>query len=130
MYSLKDMPSPSSMFSAYASMAASIMLFRSMANDLIPHPIRAYLFATLCHYFRSQSNNELTLVIEECDGNIGRNQVYDASETYLCTKISPAAGRLKVVKSPKEKSITLRFERGEKIEDSFRRDRSEMEIYM
>ncbi|KAK9284302.1 hypothetical protein L1049_023473 [Liquidambar formosana] len=117
MYSLNDMPSPSSMFSAYASMAASIMLFRSMANDLVPKPIRAYLFSTLCYLFKRQSN-ELTLVIEE-QNSIGRNQVYDASEIYLCTKISPDAERLKIVKSPKEKSLTIQFEKGEKIEDSY-----------
>ena len=37
------MPSPSVVFSAYASMTASIMLARSMANDLIPQPLHSYL---------------------------------------------------------------------------------------
>ncbi|KAL4368719.1 hypothetical protein GQ457_05G012760 [Hibiscus cannabinus] len=117
MFSTKEMPSPSSLFSAYASMAASIMLFRSMANDLIPYPLRNYLFSTLGYFFKPRSQM-LTLVIEESNG-MARNQVYDASEVYLCTKISPNTERLKISKTPKEKNLTIRLQKGEKIVDFF-----------
>lgn len=99
-------------------MAASMMLFRSMAKDVIPNPVRDYLLSTLRQIFRFQSGRLLTLVIEENNG-IGRNQVYDDSQIYLCTKISPDAERLKVVKSPKEKNLSIRLEKGETIHDSF-----------
>ncbi|XP_075654159.1 AAA-ATPase At3g50940-like isoform X2 [Castanea sativa] len=115
MFPTRDMPSPSSLFSAYASMAASIMLVRSMANDLIPHPIRGYLLSTLRYYFKPRSP-QLTLVIEENCG-MSRNQVFDAAEIYLCTKISPNTERLKISKSPKEKNLTIRLEKGEKLVD-------------
>ncbi|PPR88094.1 hypothetical protein GOBAR_AA32598 [Gossypium barbadense] len=111
------MPSPSSLFSAYASMTASIMLFRSMANDIIPYPIRNYLVSSLGYLFKPRSQL-LTLVIEESNGMV-RNQVYDASEVYLCTKISPDTERLKVSKTPREKNLTIRLEKGEKIIDLF-----------
>ncbi|XVF15806.1 hypothetical protein REPUB_Repub09cG0188100 [Reevesia pubescens] len=117
MFSTKEMPSPSSLFSAYASMTASIMLFRSMANDLIPYPIQNYLFSTFRCFFKPRSQI-LTLVIEESNG-MARNQVYDASEIYLCTRISPKTERLKISKTPKEKNLTIRLEKGEKIDDFY-----------
>ncbi|GLU19849.1 hypothetical protein SLE2022_360740 [Rubroshorea leprosula] len=117
MFSSKEMPSPSSMFAAYASMMASVMLFRSMANELIPYPIRNYLLSTFRCFFKDRSPR-LTLVVDENAG-MSRNQVFDASEAYLCTKISPNTERLKISKTPKEKNLTIRLEKGEKIVDFF-----------
>ncbi|KAL6222370.1 hypothetical protein ACLB2K_005762 [Fragaria x ananassa] len=113
----KKMPSPSSLFSAYASMAASMMLFRSMANELVPQPVRGYLHSTL-HYIFKIHSAMLTLVIEESN-NISRNQLYDAAEVYLCTKISLKTDRLKISKTPKAKNITIRLEKGEKLVDVY-----------
>ncbi|XP_054825798.1 AAA-ATPase At5g17760-like isoform X3 [Prosopis cineraria] len=116
MFSARDMPSPSSIFSAYASMTASVMLFRSLANDLIPHPLRGYLLSAF-RYFIKSSSTALTLVIEESTG-ITRNQVYEAAEVYLSTIVSANNERLKISKSPKEKNLKIRLEKGEKLVDS------------
>jgi chaperone BCS1 len=117
MFSSNELPSPSSLFSAYASMAASVMLFRSMANELIPYPIRTFIFTTIRSLFSSNSI-QLTLIFDESTG-MARNQVFEASEVYLCTKISPNTERLKVSKTPKEKTLTIRLEKGEKIVDVY-----------
>ncbi|XVE82566.1 hypothetical protein DITRI_Ditri16bG0015800 [Diplodiscus trichospermus] len=117
MFSIKEMPSSSSLFSAYASITASIMLFRSLANDLIPYPIRNYLLSTLFSFYKPRSET-LTLVIEESSG-MARNEVYDASESYLSTRISPDNQRLKISKTPKEKNLKIGLEEGEKIVDFF-----------
>lgn len=111
------MPSPSSIFSAYASMTASIMLLRSMANELIPQPIRGYLFNAFRYLIKPRSPT-LTLIIEESTG-IARNQVYDAAEAYLSTRVSPDNDRLKISKTPKEKKLSIRLEKGEKVIDIF-----------
>ncbi|KAF5454437.1 hypothetical protein F2P56_024103 [Juglans regia] len=117
MFPTRDIPSPSSLFSAYASMAASMMLVRSMANEIIPQPVRGFLLSTLRYYFKPHSDR-LTLIIEENCG-MSRNQVYDAAEVYLCTKISPNTERLKISKSPKEKNLMIRLEKGEKLIDLY-----------
>ncbi|XVE82567.1 hypothetical protein DITRI_Ditri16bG0015900 [Diplodiscus trichospermus] len=117
MFRIKEMPPSSSLFSAYASITAFIMLFRSIANDLIPYPIRNYLFSTLFSFFKPPPET-LTLVIEESSG-MARNEVYDASESYLSTRISPNNHRLKISKTPKEKNIKIGLEKGEKIVDFF-----------
>lgn len=111
------MPSPSTLFSAYASMAASMMLFRSMINELLPHPIRSSLLSSI-HYLFKTNTPTLTLVIEEFTG-MTQNQIYDAAATYLCTKISPKTERLKISKIPKEKNLTIHLEKGEKLVDYY-----------
>ncbi|KAI5438905.1 AAA-ATPase At5g17760 isoform X2 [Lathyrus oleraceus] len=113
----REMPSPSSIFSAYASMTASIMLLRSMAHELIPQPIRGYLFNTFRYLIKPRSPT-LTLIIEESTG-ITRNQVYDAAESYLSTRVTPENERLKISKVPKEKKLTIRLEKGEKLTDTY-----------
>jgi hypothetical protein len=118
MFSLKDMPSTAStLFSAYASVAASMMLVRSMANEIVPHELRAYLGSALNYLFTPLSST-LTLVIDECSG-MTRNQLYEASDVYLRTKISPATERLRVSKTPRQKHINVAIEKGEEINDRF-----------
>ncbi|KAE8099884.1 hypothetical protein FH972_017828 [Carpinus fangiana] len=118
MFSLKEMPSSAStLFSAYASFAASMMLVRSMANELVPHELRSYLGSALSYLFTPLSST-LTLVIDECSG-MARNQVYQAAEVYLCTKITPATDRLRVSKTPRQKHFTVAIEKGEEINDKF-----------
>ncbi|KAL5557391.1 hypothetical protein UlMin_039627 [Ulmus minor] len=118
MYSTGQLPTTvSSMFSAYASFAGTMMLVRSMANDLIPHELRSYLSSAF-HYLFTPLSSDLTLVVEEFSG-MSRNQVFDAAELYLRTKVSPATSRLRVSKTPKQKSISVSIEKGEEINDEF-----------
>ncbi|KAK3224189.1 hypothetical protein Dsin_011214 [Dipteronia sinensis] len=117
MFSTREMPSASSLFSTYASMTASVMLVRTMVNDLVPNPVRVYAHSAFRHFFKTRSS-DLTLIIED-NNNISRNQIYDAAEVYLSTKISPNTARLRICKTPKEKNITIRLEKDEKIIDSF-----------
>ncbi|KAK3015104.1 hypothetical protein RJ639_006784 [Escallonia herrerae] len=84
----------SSLFSAYASFAAFMMLLRSVANDLIPSFVLSFLQSTLQHLF-TPSTTEMTIVIEDHCGGFVRNEVHDAAGTYLRTKIGPSAERLK-----------------------------------
>ncbi|PQP96389.1 AAA-ATPase [Prunus yedoensis var. nudiflora] len=108
----------SSMFSAYASFAGSMMLVRSMANQLIPDPIRSYLYSKLNYLFTPLSSN-LTMIIDELSG-AARNQVYDAAEVYLKTiAISPSTERLRVRKTSRQKSITIAMHKDEQLSDIF-----------
>ncbi|XP_021833867.1 AAA-ATPase At2g18193-like [Prunus avium] len=108
----------SSMFSAYASFAGSMMLVRSMANQLIPDPIRSYLYSKLNYLFTPLSSN-LTMIIDELSG-AARNQVYDAAEVYLKTiPISPSTERLRVRKTSRQKSITIAMHKDEQLSDTF-----------
>lgn len=112
-------------FSAYASVAASVMLFRSVSNDIVPEPVKSFLYAVFSRFFKHLADrffpklrNQMTMVVDEQTG-ITRNQVYDAAEVYLRTRINPDAERLKVNKSPKQKSITLSMVKDQAVEDCF-----------
>ncbi|KAF3440710.1 hypothetical protein FNV43_RR18996 [Rhamnella rubrinervis] len=118
MFSLNDIPtSPAALFTAYASFSASMMLMRSMANELIPTELRNYLTSALRFLFTPLSS-DLTLLIDETTGMI-RNQVFDAAEVYLRTKISPNTERLRISKTPRQKALTVAIDKGEEIIDTF-----------
>ncbi|XP_004289097.1 PREDICTED: uncharacterized protein LOC101300961 [Fragaria vesca subsp. vesca] len=117
----KDMSTTAStLFSAYASFAASMMLIRSITDQLFPCQFRSYIYSFFGHFFTTPSSN-LTLIVEECCG-MTRNQVYDAAEVYLQTKISPLTERLKISKTPRKKSISIAMEKGEEITDTYNND--------
>uniref|UniRef100_A0A2P2KJV7 Uncharacterized protein MANES_01G139000 n=1 Tax=Rhizophora mucronata TaxID=61149 RepID=A0A2P2KJV7_RHIMU len=115
--SSKEMASPSSLFSACASIAPSKRLVGSTIKKPVPPPITGCLFSTVSHFFKHRSPR-FTYVINESTG-ITRNQVYDAAETYLCTKIGPNTKRLKISKTPRGKNLTIKLEKGETIVDQY-----------
>ncbi|KAK7853298.1 aaa-atpase [Quercus suber] len=118
MLSLKEMPSTAStFFFAYASFAASMMMIRSMANEVIPPELRSYLNSAF-HYLFTPLSSTLTLVIDEYCG-MARNQVFDSAEMYLRTKISPTTDRLRVSKSSRQKHFDVAIEKGEEVVDRF-----------
>lgn len=117
MVTFKSIPSPSSVFSAYASLSASIMLFQTMMNQLVPHPVQNYISSTIRYYFKPRSS-KLILLIEESDG-ISSNEIYGAAEIYLYTKLDSSIERLKITKRPKEASINIKFSQCEKIVDLY-----------
>ncbi|KAG7636570.1 AAA+ ATPase domain [Arabidopsis thaliana x Arabidopsis arenosa] len=109
--------SPSSLFSAYASLTGFLMLFRSMLHDFVPEKLRSY-FSSLLDRFFTPKSKYLTVIIDENFG-LNRNQVFDAAEMYLRSKIGPETERLRVGKIPKQKHFTISIERGEEILDTF-----------
>ncbi|EFH62416.1 hypothetical protein ARALYDRAFT_900193 [Arabidopsis lyrata subsp. lyrata] len=86
--------SPSSLFSAYASLTGFLMLFRSLFNDIVPERLRSYITDLLNRFLTPKSKN-LTMVIDEMIG-YKRNQVFDAAEMYLRNKIGPETARFRV----------------------------------
>ncbi|KAI9168980.1 hypothetical protein LWI28_004840 [Acer negundo] len=119
------MPSTSSVLSAYTTFTASAMLVRTvikevqtLTNQIIPKPIQELILSKLGGFVRNQASPQMTIIIEEFNG-YSMNQLYESSEIYLRTKINPSFNRVKVSKSPKEKSLTLTINKGEKIIDKF-----------
>ncbi|KDP44563.1 hypothetical protein JCGZ_22145 [Jatropha curcas] len=103
--------------STAASVAATVMLARSVAQDLLPREFHDYFFFNIRKFF-NRFSSQITIVIDEFHG-FGRNQMFKAAETYLGSKISPSTQRFKVSKSKKEKNFTFKMERNEEIIDVF-----------
>ncbi|PIA55827.1 hypothetical protein AQUCO_00700268v1 [Aquilegia coerulea] len=116
------MPSTSSLFSTYASITTSLMLFKTIANQLlqlIPQQVQTLIYSKLEYFFRRPiSSDELTLIIEDKD-SYNHNELFVASQLFLGTKITPVIGRIRVEKVPKQKRLALTIDNGQEIEDVF-----------
>ncbi|CAI0418638.1 unnamed protein product [Linum tenue] len=93
------------------------MLIRSVAHSLIPHEVLRPVLSFASRFLSSRFSNTLTLVVEE-NGFI-RDELYDAAEIYLRTKIGPAVGRLRIRKTHKQKEFTLSLLNDEEIVDRY-----------
>ncbi|KFK26001.1 hypothetical protein AALP_AA8G190000 [Arabis alpina] len=114
----RDLPSPTSFFTAYASMAGYMMMIRSMAHELIPAPVQNFIYSSLRSFFVRSTSTTLTLTID--DDNMGmNNEIYRAAQTYLSTKISPDAVRLRISKGHKDKHVNLYLSNGEIVNDVY-----------
>ncbi|KAJ4876899.1 P-loop containing nucleoside triphosphate hydrolases superfamily protein [Raphanus sativus] len=110
--------SPSTMFSVFASLSGFSMLFRSMLNDFVPAQLRSYVYDNLLGRLLTPNSKNLTLIIDE-NSKHKRNQIYDAAEMYLRTKIGPETDCLHVWKTPKQKHVSVTIAKGKAIRDTF-----------
>jgi chaperone BCS1 len=124
MFSLKSMPSIISVLSAYTTFAAVAMLvrtilneFKTIASQLIPQKLQENFLSRLEALFGNLSS-QMTLIIDEYCG-LSINEIYQASEVYLSTRITPSIRQLKVFKTPREKNLSITISKGEKIVDTF-----------
>ncbi|XP_044484312.1 AAA-ATPase At3g50940-like [Mangifera indica] len=104
--------------STAASLAASAMLIRSIANDILPSEIQDYLYAGLYRISRCMSS-QLTFVIEEFQG-LAMNQVFEAAHLYLGARANATSTqRLRVGKTENQKTFAISLDRNEEILDVF-----------
>ncbi|KAJ0006682.1 hypothetical protein Pint_30624 [Pistacia integerrima] len=104
--------------STAASLAASAMLVRSIANDFLPSEVQHYFYSSLhsvSHYMSSQ----LTIVIEEFQG-LSTNQLFEAAHLYLGVRTTTTSTkRLRVGKTEKDNTIEITLDRNEEIFDFY-----------
>ncbi|KAI0525111.1 hypothetical protein KFK09_004502 [Dendrobium nobile] len=100
-----------------ASIVASAMLARTIVNEYLPKELRTMVSAGFDRLF-SRFSIEHAIVIQETEG-LSSNELYDASSTYLRTRISPNMRRLRASKNEDKNSITLSLDDGEELIDAF-----------
>ncbi|KAL9459856.1 hypothetical protein AB3S75_003124 [Citrus x aurantiifolia] len=105
--------------STAASLAASAMLIRSVANDFLPAELYDYLDSKI-HLVSQYFSSQLTIVVEEFQG-FSINQVFEAANYYLGNKATTtSAQRFRVGKSEKEKTFEIALDRNEETFDVFK----------
>ncbi|OMO60451.1 hypothetical protein CCACVL1_24142 [Corchorus capsularis] len=124
MFSVKTIPSTTSVLSTYTTFTATTMLIRGVISEvkaitsqLIPTRLQAFLLSKLGGLYSNRSS-QMTLLIDEYNG-YSINELYEASEIYLQTKITPSMERLKVSKAPRDNKVTVTIEKGEEVIDVF-----------
>ncbi|XVF43748.1 hypothetical protein PTKIN_Ptkin02bG0065500 [Pterospermum kingtungense] len=123
MFSLKNAPSTTSVLSTYTTFTATAMLVRgvitevqAIASQLIPERLQTMVLSKLESLFSNPSSSQMTLLIDESDG---MNELYEASQIYLQTKISTSMKRLRVSKSQRDNTISVAISKGETVTDTF-----------
>ncbi|KAM7475028.1 hypothetical protein LguiB_022271 [Lonicera macranthoides] len=111
------MPSAKTLVSTAASIAASGMVIRSLARDLVPRELRQHVLFKIQTLVKSFSPY-IVLIIEEFTGLVS-NQIYKAVEFYLGSKISPNTKILKVTMPEKENSLVITMAKNQETVDTF-----------
>nr|KYP66925.1 hypothetical protein KK1_013236 [Cajanus cajan] len=113
--------SASSWFELYAAFSTFMMLFRTAINDLVPDQIRSFIASKLEAFFNAQPNNQVSLKINQLwDGNLGnRNELFDAAQEYLPTRITRTFKSLKVGKQENRKHLDFAVDASEEVVDKF-----------
>ncbi|KAM1118241.1 hypothetical protein FF1_042492 [Malus domestica] len=111
--SQESLPSPKTMLSAAASLAASAILFKTIANDLIPEALQTSFYSHL-----QKLSSQLTVVVEEIDG-LTPNKMFETANLYLGAKVSAATRRIKVNKPEKDEQFLITIDKNQGIVDSF-----------
>ncbi|XP_059280420.1 AAA-ATPase At3g50940-like [Lycium ferocissimum] len=112
-----NMPSAKTIISSTASIAATAMVVRSVARELIPYELQHYVYMSIRGFFKSFSS-EIVLIIEEFDG-LASNQIYKAAEIYLGSKVSISAGSFRVSMPEKETKISTLIAKDQQVLDKF-----------
>ncbi|XVF43750.1 hypothetical protein PTKIN_Ptkin02bG0065600 [Pterospermum kingtungense] len=92
-----------------------VIEIQAIANQLIPKRLQTMVLSKVENLF-SNPSSQMTLLIDESNG---MNELYEASQIYLQTKISTSMERLKVSKSPRDQKILVSINKGEKVSDIF-----------
>ncbi|CAA0833990.1 cytochrome BC1 synthesis [Striga hermonthica] len=103
--------------SAVGSAAATAVLIRSVAHDLLPPEFHEHIYSSIRRLLSSFSN-QLTMVIDEFDG-LDPNDIYQSAESYLGPKISPNTRRLKISRPEKENHYKITMEKDQEIVDTY-----------
>ncbi|XP_021831587.1 AAA-ATPase At3g50940-like [Prunus avium] len=112
--SQENLPSPKTILSAAASLAASAILFRTIANDLIPDVVQNSFYSRL-----QKLSSQITVVVEELDG-LTPNEMFEAANLYLGTLLSTSTRRIKVNKPEKEKQLLVTIDKNQGLVDYFK----------
>ncbi|XVF59689.1 hypothetical protein PTKIN_Ptkin07bG0296100 [Pterospermum kingtungense] len=110
---LKELPSLSTLLSAYASISAMAMLIRTMLNEMIPERMRSYITSKFSELFSAYFSSEFTFIIED-RWQAADNQIFKAAEVYLPTRTGSSSDSLLIgsndssdLKAPPERSIPV-----------------------
>ncbi|CAN0908895.1 AAA-ATPase At5g17760 [Linum grandiflorum] len=118
-------PYASSIFSTWMYLNSMLVLVKTAVNTFLPVHVQRWLYATVRSLFFARSTEHLTISINEFPGGsslYSRNEIYEAAEIYLPTKISSEINNICISKTSMDKNINVTFQDGEVISDEFQGD--------
>ncbi|XP_020217140.1 AAA-ATPase At3g50940 [Cajanus cajan] len=110
-------PKLQTVVSTAASVAATVMLLRSIARNYLPPELHRYLRSKVSEFLSSFSS-EITLVIDEFHG-LTPNPLFSAAELYLKPQGSPGTKRFRATMPPKSRHVSILVDHNHEMSDSF-----------
>lgn len=89
----KELPSMSTLLTAYASVSAMAMLIRTILNEMIPKPLQKFINSKFSDLISNYFSTNFTFIIEERWQAV-YNETYRAIEVYLPTRIGTSTDRI------------------------------------
>ncbi|KAF2290775.1 hypothetical protein GH714_015390 [Hevea brasiliensis] len=89
----KEIPSMSTLLSAYASISTLSMLIRTIVNEMIPKRMRDFITTKFSDFFSSYFSSDFTFIIEDRWQAVN-SETFRAIEVYLPTRIGPSTKSL------------------------------------
>lgn len=114
----EEMAKAKAVISTVASVAATAMLVRSIANDFIPKEFRSYVFESFHDLFRRCFSSQFTILIHEFQGP-SPNLVFEAVEVYLGTIVNSSTKSIRLGKTENDKGLVIKMDKDEEIIDVF-----------
>ncbi|XP_065847759.1 AAA-ATPase At3g50940-like [Euphorbia lathyris] len=112
-----NLPKLQTVLTAATSLAASAIVFRSIAKELIPNTLQQNLHS-IFQKFLIRFSSQITIIIEEFDG-LTANQMFQAANLYLGSNLSRSTRRIKVNKPEKEKELQVTIDRDQQLVEVF-----------
>lgn len=113
----ETMPSSKTILTAATSLTASVILFRSIASDLVPEQLQLF-FSSRFQKLSNRLSSQLIVVIEESEG-LASNQMFDAVNVYLGTKVNAWTQRIKVNKPDEDEELAVSVDRYQEVTDYY-----------
>ncbi|KAI3502868.1 hypothetical protein L1887_31238 [Cichorium endivia] len=111
------MSTPLALLAAYVPQYATLIMFLLTMFNLVPRQLLYNIVNAVQSYWKPKSS-KITLHIGEKDGMF-RNQMFDAAEAFLSTRVNFDSKFFRITKNVKEDHINIKFAKSELIIDSF-----------
>ncbi|KAJ0657654.1 putative AAA+ ATPase domain, ATPase, AAA-type, core, AAA-type ATPase domain-containing protein [Helianthus annuus] len=98
--------------STVESVAATAMVLRRVSRDYLPVEFRREFEKYIARNVLNKFSNQFTMVFDEFDG-YSDNEIYNAAQLYLSTRISSEVRRVNVTKNPNQEQFNVAMETNE-----------------
>ncbi|KAM0023264.1 putative ATPase, AAA-type, core, AAA-type ATPase domain-containing protein [Helianthus debilis subsp. tardiflorus] len=102
--------------STVESVAATAMVLRRVSRDYLPVEFRREFEKYIARNVLNKFSNQFTMVFDEFDG-YSDNEIYNAAQLYLSTRISSEVRRVNVTKNPNQEQFNVAMETNEEYTD-------------
>ncbi|KAL6610679.1 hypothetical protein ACP70R_040648 [Stipagrostis hirtigluma subsp. patula] len=102
-----------------ASVAASVMLARSVVNEVVPYELRNMLLSGFSHLWSNMASQH-TIIIDKKNDAWSNNYVYNAVKAYLATRINTSMQqRLRVSSMDENDKMMVSMAEGDEMVDVY-----------